>query len=317
MIVCCAVVRCVAARLQSTHRLSLDGDDGSDDGGDQRRHTAAAHYDADDDDSGLSDASSAAYDSAVEDAVSSSQASCSSRTSSTSSFAVMQHAAGAGAGAGLVAATASTAAADLADLAGPPLTVRVPHSALSSSGNGGAGSNIGSGSKAGHGRVSFADAAQQLQQQQQSGAGAVGGLVGDATPFATLHVQQLHQGDISSAAGTLPQLQQHQQHARPGSTLVSNKSSGGGSGSSSSRRRQHKQLHGVVPEGMGAGVLPGRGRQRLQRSHSGPAVSVLRDVSSAGQVIRMAGARVCVCVCVVGCVFLVACGQRRPRPFVQ
>jgi hypothetical protein len=62
--------------------------------------------------------------------------------------------------------------------------------------------------------------------------------------------------------------------------------------SRASRSRGHRARAAAgdsqEPHGLGA-VLPGRGRRRLQRSHSGPAVSVLRDVSSAGQVIRMAG----------------------------
>lgn len=165
----------------------------------------------------------------------------------------------------------------------PSLTVRVPSSAL----------NSGTGSKAGQAKVSFA-AEPQLEQQYPVATGDSGAMAGN-TPFATMRVQQQHHSDIA-----LQHSQQQPKQARgamaaartggAGSTPTASAASGtrrSSSSSSSSRRRQ--QLAGAGPEGlMGAG-LHDRRQQRLQRSHSGPAVSVLRDVSSAGQVIRMAG----------------------------
>jgi hypothetical protein len=153
---------------------------------------------------------------------------------------------------------ATSAAADYSDLPGPPLTVRVPHSAL----NGG--SSSGSAGRAGNGKVSFAA---ERQGAGTGGAAAAGGAPSDTTPFATAAVQQQHQADMNT---------------QPVRAVSSSSGKAGAAGKSSSRQRQR------IPEGLGA-VLPGRGKRRLQRSHSGPAVSVLRDVSSAGQVIRMAG----------------------------
>lgn len=252
-----------AAAVQRTRRISLEAEDSDD-----QQDRAA-------DESCFSDSSSDAYDDVQEDA--SSEASCSSSSSWThhqqqhgpSTAAALQAATAAGR---MSSAEVATAPAHLADLPGPPLTVRVPNSALND------GSSSG---RVGQGRVSFA----APTGRRGPAAAAVAGGAGDPTPFASLQVQQQHEADIT-------QLQQHgagPQSAVPAAGASSpagkapkpHKSSSRGS-SSSSRHRQR------VPEGLGA-VLPGRGNRRLQRSHSGPAVSVLKDVSSAGQVIRMAG----------------------------
>lgn len=239
---------------QNTHRLSLEADYS-----DEQQQGYVAE------ESQFSDTSSDAYDDAQDDA--SSEASCSSSTSSWPSQqqqqqhvppAALQAATGPGTSAVATpacSAGAAAAAADAADLPGPSLTVRVPQSMLKG--------------RSGHGKVSFdagkhAAAAGQAQQKlgTTAAAAAPGALSGGPTPFATAVVQQQHQADMSTGSG----------HAAG--------SRGIGSGSRGRRR---------VPAGLGA-VLPGRGKRGLQRSHSGPAVSALRDVSSAGQVIRMAGA---------------------------
>jgi hypothetical protein len=228
----------------------LEAEEGSDD---QQRSAT--------DESGFSDTSSEAYDDVVDDA--SSEASCSSTSSRTQQQQLVHGAESALAVAGTAssAAMATSAAADYADLPGPLLTLRVPHSAL----NGGSGS----GGRGGNGKVSFA------AERQRAGTEA-GGVHSDTTPFATVTVQQQHQADMDI----------NTQPARGGVSSSSGVKAGaaGKSSSRGSGSRQRQRL----PEGLGA-VLPGRGKRRLQRSHSGPAVSALRDVSSAGQVIRMAG----------------------------
>jgi hypothetical protein len=207
--------------------------------------------------SGFSDTSSDAYDDAQDDA--SSEASC----SSTSSWppqqqqqqqhvppAALQAGAGSATSAAAPAVLVPAAAADTSDLPSPSLTVRVPQSTL--------------GGNSERGKVYFVAGGKHTasgQAQQQPG-GAATAATENPTPFATAVVQQQHRADIST-----------------GSAQAAGGSRGSGSGSRHRRR---------VPAGLGA-VLPGRGKRGLQRSHSGPAVSALRDVSSAGQVIRMAG----------------------------
>lgn len=223
----------------------------------QRTHRLS--LDADESDEHGSDTASECFDDVMDGA--SSEASCSSSSSSWAQQA---------------------AAPALTDM--PSLTVRVPASAL----------NSGAGSKASQAKVSFA-AEPQLEQQYPAATGDTGAMAGNGTPFASMHVQQQHNSDIA-----LQHSQQQPKQTRSamaaaiaggaGNTPTASPASGSrrsSSSSSSSRRKQ--QLAGAGPEGlMGAG-LHDRRQQRLQRSHSGPAVSVLRDVSSAGQVIRMAG----------------------------
>jgi hypothetical protein len=261
--------------VQRTHRLSLDSQD-SDEG-----------------QSTSSDTSSDAYGDVQEGM--SSEASCSSSSSWVHPDA------------GLSAAEmATSAAADLADLPGPPLTVRVPHNALNIPGSV---SNSGRGGGQAYGRVSFASGAPGSSSSSQlhphgPGAGVDEGSVANATPFGTMHVQQQQHALLSKQ-----QQQQHthgtQQHhqqqqvtgsglgtAGQGSKVAATRRNGSSSSRTSRSSRGHRARAATgdlkEPHGLGA-VLPGRGRRRLQRSHSGPAVSVLRDVSSAGQVIRMAG----------------------------
>lgn len=102
--------------------------------------------------------------------------------------------------------------------------------------------------------------------------GTTAALAADSTPFGYAGVQARHRRDIGSAAG-LQQQQLGRQHSGRG---VGRSGSSGSSG-------------GVGP----CHKVSGRPSRLLQRSHSGPPVSELRDVSSAGQVIRMAGERGC------------------------
>lgn len=248
---------CVPA-VQNTHRLSLEAEEDSDN--DQQGYTA--------DESGLSDSSSGAYDDAQDDA--SSEASCSSTSSWTQQ---QQHrpvsaaSALAAAGTASSAAMATSAAAEFADLPGPSLTVRVPQSAL----HGGSSST----GRDRQGKVSFA--AGQQGQAAKHGAAAEG-VGGDPTPFATAVVQQQHQASLTQHGPAVGS--SSGKGGPPAGKAKGARGSGSRGGGSKHRQR--------MPEGLGA-VLPGRGRRGLQRSHSGPAVSALKEVSSAGQVIRMAG----------------------------
>ncbi|WIA40969.1 hypothetical protein OEZ86_004617 [Tetradesmus obliquus] len=83
-------------------------------------------------------------------------------------------------------------------------------------------------------------------------------------------VQEKHHGAISKQQQQRPKQHRHRQKQQQrASDDVHRRSSAASSGSSGSRG--------------------GSSARQLQRSHSGPAVSELRDVSSAGQVIKMAG----------------------------
>lgn len=248
--------------------LEFDANDESDD---------QAGYAADE--SACSDSSDGSYDDVLEDA--SSEASCSS---STSSWAPQQPAtAGAAGAAGAVLAPPPVSPDELAEM--PSLTVRVPPSVLNT---GGHSSSSGGNARAGQGRVSFA-----ADRDRQGLLGS--SSLADHTPFATMHVQEQHRMDIAQQQQQplrqrSTSAQQHLMQGSTGSPPAAAGRAGRSHSSSTSKRRQQQQRvpSATGPDGLGA-VLPARNNRRLQRSHSGPAVSVLRDVSSAGQVIRMAG----------------------------
>lgn len=166
-------------------------------------------------------------------------------------------------------------------------------------------------------RVAFAGAAEvsdgeAADRASSSTRGARGSAAGDAagddhgqqvlvppaavvtgrSPFASERVQEKHHSAISKDEWQKQQ-QQRLREAVPQDGTLHRKQHPHDKQQRRQRERQKQReaarrlSHGSSGASSAGGTAGSNGR--LQRSHSGPAVSELRDVSSAGQVIRMAG----------------------------
>lgn len=131
------------------------------------------------------------------------------------------------------------------------------------------------------GRVAFAAAAVSSRVAEQPAgdldhpptAVATGGDSSSSktsTPFASSHVQEKHHSAISRQEWKQQKLHKaHRQHRR--------------------HKGQQQQQVQQWSSGSSAGSSSSSSKGPLYRTRSGPALSELKDVSSAGQVIRMAG----------------------------